>query len=331
MQPRTLLTQVLAVNALLVGLTAAVAAIVARNRLADAASVNGLLLIGLAVASAILLNSILLRRRLRPIHQLVETMDRVDLARPGRRADTSRGAPREVCKLTASFNHMLERVELERRDAGLAVLQAQEAERQRIAQDLHDEVNQALTAILLRLSATMSDAPESMRRELEETRSLAQRAMNELLTLARQLRPTALDDHGLIAALASQVRDFADRTGIEARFDRHGTLPDLSAPEQLVIYRVTQESLSNAARHAGATRVEVGLSFVGATVLTVSDDGAGFAAGSGAGARNGRVKGRPGGLGLSGMRERALMVGGNLTIFSRPGQGTTVELTMGAR
>ena len=331
MRPRTLLTQVLAVNAVLVGLTAAVAAIVARNRLADAASLNGLLLIGLAVASAILLNSILLRHRLRPIHELVETMDRVDLSRPGRRADTSRGAPREVCKLTASFNHMLERVELERRDAGLAVLQAQEAERQRIAQDLHDEVNQALTAILLRLSATMGDAPEPLRRELEETRQLAQRAMNELLTLARQLRPTALDDHGLIAALASQVRDFSDRTGIEARFDRHGELPELSGPEQLVIYRVTQESLSNAAQHAGASRVDVGLSFVGATVLTVSDDGTGFAAGSGAGARNGRVRGRPGGLGLSGMRERALMVGGTLTIFSRPGQGTTVELTMGAR
>ena len=331
MQPRTLLTQVLAVNALLVGLTAAIAAIVARNRLADAASANGLLLIGLAVASAILLNSILLRRRLRPIQELVETMDRVDLSRPGRRADTSPGAAREVCRLTASFNSMLERVELERRDAGLAVLQAQEAERQRIAQDLHDEVNQALTAILLRLSATMSDAPESMRRELEETRHLAQRAMNELLTLARQLRPTALDDHGLIAALASQVRDFSDRTGIEARFDRHGTLPDLSGPEQLVIYRVTQESLSNAAQHARATRVDVGLSFVGATVLNVADDGRGFAAGSGSGTRNGRVKGRPGGLGLSGMRERALMVGGDLTIFSRPGEGTTVELTMGAR
>ena len=331
MQQRTLLTQVLAVNALLVGLTAAFAAIVARNRLADAISTNGLLLIGLAVASAILLNSILLRHRLRPIEKLVQTMDRIDLSRPGTRADAQPGAPREVCKLTASFNHMLERVELERRDAGLAVLQAQEAERQRIAQDLHDEVNQALTAILLRLSATMTDAPESMRGELEETRQLAQRAMNELLTLARQLRPTALDDHGLIAALASQVRDFSDRTGIEARFVRHGTLPDLSGAEHLVIYRVTQESLSNAAQHARARRVVVELCFVGATVLTISDDGQGFGAGSGSGVRNGRVKGRPGGLGLSGMRERALMVGGNLTIFSRPGEGTTVELTMGAR
>ncbi len=281
MQPRTLLTQVLAVNALLVGLTAAVAAIVARNRLADAASPNGLLLIGLAVASAILLNSILLRRRLRPIHQLVETMDRVDLSRPGRRADPSPRAPREVCRLTASFNSMLERVELERRDAGLAVLQAQEAERQRIAQDLHDEVNQALTAILLRLSATMSDAHDGLREELGETRALVQQAMDELLVLARALRPTALDDHGLVSALASQVRDFGDRTGIATDFRRHGSMPPLSSEEQLVIYRVAQESLSNVHKHADARRVLVELNFIGRTVLRITDDGAGFDAGPG--------------------------------------------------
>ena len=329
MRQRTLLTQVLAVNALLVGLTAAVAATVAHNRFEHSLGSTGLLLIGLAVASAILLNSLLLRRRLRPMDQLVQAMDRVDLARPGMRAEVQPGAPLEVSALTAGFNRMLERVELERRDAGLAVLQAQEAERQRIAQDLHDEVNQALTALLLRLSATMGCAPEPIRRELEETRDLAQRAMDELLTLARQLRPTALDDHGLIAALASQVHEFGDRTGIDARFGRHGMLPKLSNAEQLVIYRVTQESLSNAAQHSGARRVDVEISFVGATVLKVIDDGDGFQAGYGSGARNARVRGRPGGLGLSGMRERALMVGGQLTIFSRPGAGTTVELTMG--
>ena len=331
MRHKTLLTQVLAVNALLVGGTAVVAAMVARNRLADAVSQDGLLLIGLAVATAILLNSILLRHRLRPIDRLVQTMDRVDLAYPGVRAGTSTGAPSEVLRLTGSFNRMLERVEIERRDAGLAVLQAQEAERQRIAQDLHDEVNQALTAILLRLSAVTTDAPGPLRRELDETRQLAQRAMNELLTLARQLRPTALDDHGLLAALASQVRDFADRTGIDARFRRHGDLPELSPAEQLVIYRVAQESLSNVAQHARATSVDVELSFVGRTMLTVSDDGQGFHAGAGAAAGRGRLRGRPGGLGLSGMRERALLVGGSLQIFTRPGEGTTIELTMEAR
>ena len=108
---------------------------------------------------------------------------------------------------------MLGRLEAERREAGRAVLRAQEQERSRIAQDLHDEVNQALTAILLRLSATIGDAPWTLRSELQETQELVAQAMEELLTLARQLRPTALDDHGLIPALASQVADFGARTG----------------------------------------------------------------------------------------------------------------------
>src|SRR3954447_4013691 len=323
MRQRTLLTQVLAVNTVLVALVAVVAAVVARDRLSGATSSEGLLLIALAVFSVVLLNSILLRRRLEPIERLVETMSRVDLASPGMRAATSRGAAHEVQRLTADFNRMLERLELERRQSGRAVLRAQEAERARIAQDLHDEVNQALTAILLRLSATISDAPVGLGEELRETQQLATRAMEELLTLARQLRPTALDDHGLVPALASQVSDFGDRTGIKASFQRFGPLPLLTDEEQLVIYRVTQESLSNIAQHARADRVDVELSAVGRTVLRIRDDGRGF---KGVPRANGRAH-----LGLSGMRERALLVGGHLNVFSEPGEGTTIELTMEGR
>jgi two-component system sensor histidine kinase UhpB len=154
--------------------------------------------------------------------------------------------------------------------------------------------------------------------------------MEELLQLARQLRPTALDDHGLIPALASQVEDFAQRSGIDARFARHGDMPSLTDEEQLVIYRVTQESLSNIAQHANASHVRVQLSFVGRTSLRVCDDGAGFEPGPGNEGPNGRPRGRAGGLGVSGMRERALLIGGNLTLFSAPDEGTTIELTMGA-
>jgi two-component system sensor histidine kinase UhpB len=216
---------------------------------------------------------------------------------------------------------MLERLEHERREAGRAVLRAQEQERSRIAQDLHDEVNQALTGILLRLQATISAAPPGLQKELKETQALATQAMEELLHLARQLRPTALDDHGLIAALASQVADFGDRTGIRATFRRHGSIPPISDEAQLVLYRVTQESLSNVAQHSAARHVDVELSFVGRTVLRVRDDGTGFTTPP----TNGRAR-----LGLSGMRERALLVGGSLTVFSEPGDGTTIELTMGA-
>jgi two-component system sensor histidine kinase UhpB len=320
MRSRTLLTQVLAVNTVLVAITAFVAAVVARDRLEDATSTEGLLLIALAVFGAILLNSMLLRKRLEPIERLVETMGSVDLASPGKRADVTRGAADEVRRLAADFNRMLARLEEERRESGRAVLRAQEQERSRIAQDLHDEVNQALTGILLRLQATIGDAPLGMQQELRETKELAAQAMEELLHLARLLRPTALDDHGLVPALASQVADFGDRTGIRATFRRHGPLPPLSDEEQLVIYRVTQESLSNVAQHSGATHVDVELSFVGRTVLRVRDDGRGFSAPT-----NGRAR-----LGVSGMRERALLVGGHLTIFSEPGDGTTIELTMGA-
>ena len=174
--------------------------------------------------------------------------------------------------------------------------------------------------MLLRLQASIGDAPPGLQQELVETKEVAAQAMEELLHLARQLRPTALDDHGLVPALASQVADFGDRTGIRASFRPHGHLPILSDEEQLVIYRVTQESLSNVAQHSSARHVDVELSFVGRTVLRVRDDGRGFV-------RNGAGRKR---AGVNGMRERALLVGGRLTIFSEPGDGTTIELTMGA-
>src|SRR5215210_5826728 len=213
MRSRTLLTQVLAVNTILVAITAIVAAIVARERLADALSTQGLLLLGLAVFSVVLLNSLLLRRRLEPMGRLVETMSEVDLATPGMRAEVTRGASSEVQRLTGDFNRMMGRLEHERRESGRAVLRAQEQERSRIAQDLHDEVNQALTGILLRLEATMADAPPHLINELADTKALATQAMEEL-HLARELRPTALDDHGLVPALASQIASFGERTGI---------------------------------------------------------------------------------------------------------------------
>src|SRR3954449_7703770 len=188
MRSRTLLSQVLAVNTVLVAITAFVAAVIARDRLEDAASVEGLLLIARAVSGVVLLNSMLLRRRLEPMGRLVETMSEVDLTSPGMRAEQIRGASSEVQRLTKDFNRMMSRLEHERRESGRAVLRAQEQERSRIAQDLHDEVNQALTAILLRLEATISDAPLGLQGELQETKQLATQAMEELLTLARQLR-----------------------------------------------------------------------------------------------------------------------------------------------
>jgi two-component system, NarL family, sensor histidine kinase UhpB len=319
MRTRSLLSQVLAVNTVLVTVTAFVAALLAPDQAGGLASLQRDLLIGVAVVTAVLVNTLLLRHRLKPLEHLVETMERIDLMSPGQRATVIPNATRDIQRLTAAFNRMLARVEEERLEGGRAVIRAQEEERARIAQDLHDEVNQALTAILLRLQAAALDVPPGLRSELKEIQTLATQAMEELLTLARTLRPTALDDHGLVPALASQVSNFGERTGIRSTFHRHGDTPELSDEEQLVLYRVAQESLSNVVQHSGASAVRVELSSVGRTVLRVRDDGCGF-----------KPSGRNGRLGVSGMRERALLVGGRLNVFSAPGEGTTIELTMGA-
>jgi two-component system, NarL family, sensor histidine kinase UhpB len=316
MRTRTLLTQVLAVNTALVAGTAIVAAVIARGRFQDVFSLQRMLLLGLAVSSAVLLNSLLLRRRLRPLERLLHTMERVDLSRPGQRAATPAGAATEVERLTADFNRMMSRLEEERRESGRAVIRAQEEERARIAQDLHDEVNQALTAILLRLEALAQETPPERAPEVVELKRLVNQAMDELLNLARQLRPSALDDHGLVAALETQMKRFSARTGIEARLDTAGDPDELADVIQTAIYRVAQEALTNVTRHAGATVVELIVAQKNGDVeLRVSDDGRGF---------DPAVRG--GGLGLIGMAERARLVGGELDVRSAPGGGTTITL-----
>ena len=276
-----------------------------------------LCLVVAALAAALFLE----RRRQRPLERLIEDMEKVDLSRPGQALPASIdgvGETEEVERLELAFLRMLRRLEAERRRAGSAALRAQEEERARVARDLHDEVNQSLTGLLLRLEAAREAAPPALEAELEETKALANQAMNELLSLARQLRPTALDDLGLAAAVAGQVEQLG-RGEITAEFEAEGTFSDLGDDAQLVVYRVAQEGLSNAARHSGAANVAVRLrrESDGGVVLEVSDDGRGFA-----------FDEAERGLGIAGMRERALLVGGELTIESRPGDGTTVRLTL---
>ncbi|HEX5609235.1 MAG TPA: sensor histidine kinase [Solirubrobacterales bacterium] len=281
-----------------------------------------LLVIGLGlVVIALTLSLLRMQRRLSPLEGLIEEMEKVDLSRPGPLLPASIdgvGETEEVARIELAFLRMMRRLEAERRRAGSAALRAQEEERTRVARDLHDEVNQSLTGLLLRLEAVREAAPPELESELAETKSLANQAMRELLSLARQLRPTALDDLGLTAAVGGQVEQVG-RGEIEASFDAEGDFSDLSDDAQLVVYRVAQEALSNASRHSGATRVEVRMRRRedGGVGLEVADDGRGFA-----------FDESEGGLGIGGMRERALLVGGELTIESRPGRGTTVALTL---
>ena len=317
MKSRSLLVQVLSVNLLLVAGTTVVAAIALQPGIDNALGGREMLVLGLALVATLLGNWLLLRRRFIPLDRLISAMEQVDQASANKQLMAcDRVDSAEAHRLEAAINRMLARLEASRRDAGRAAVEAQERERRRIAQDLHDEVNQALTAVSLRLQASIEHAPEDLRRELTETKRLAGQAMEELLALARQLRPAVLDDLGLLPALKTQVRDFADQTGIQAAFNVRGPVAELAPEEQLVVYRVTQESLSNVAQHSGAGKVDVELSFEDGMRLKIVDDGRGFTAR------------REGGLGLSGMRERALLAGGHLSISSSRGHGTRVELIL---
>lgn len=333
--------QVVAVNLLLVVLTLFAASVAAGLDLTIDDGRRQFLVLAWAAVLSLLVNMLMLRRRFRPLEQLIEDVESIDPANPAESKHAfaapleADGRPiEEIQRLGGAFRELLERVEAERRRSGRLVLRAQEEERGRVARDLHDEVNQSLTAILVRLEAVAQGAPERMAGELRELKALAGQAMDELLRLARQLRPAALDDHGLAAAIEGQARRFEEQTGVPVALRLGTDGAGLDGERDTVIYRVAQEALANVARHAGAREVSLTLSeSPGGVTLEVRDDGAGFnpaalAAGRETAPAAGRTTGA--GLGLDGMAERARLVGGRLQIESAPGAGTRVRLVVPA-
>jgi two-component system sensor histidine kinase UhpB len=276
-------------------------------------------LLAMTVILALLLNILMLQRRFSPLEALIRDIEAIDPADPVA-FEAPEEPVEEVERLAHAFRKLLEGIEAERRRAGRLQLRAQEQERKRVARDLHDEVNQALTAVVLRLEALTQIAPPRLREELAETKRLANQAMGELLQLARQLRPTALDDHGFVPAIEEQLRRFKAQHGIDTELTMSGELDNLADDQQLVLYRVTQEALNNVARHSGAGRVSVDIArHAGTIALVVADDGNGFDVAAG-----------NRGLGLDGMAERARLVNGEFDILATPGRGTTLNLRVPA-
>ena len=285
------------------------------------ASVAFVEVLDLAVGLLVMLaaNLLLLRHTLRPIHRLVDRMRAVDLLRPGQRLPEDGGV--EAMELVRAFNQMLERLESERRETGRRALQAQEAERLRIARGLHDEVGQVLTGVLLQLDARAT-AGGDREADVAETKQAVRGALEEVRRIARELRPEMLEQLGLVSALTELARRFAEQSGVQVRQSFADGLPRLSDAGELAVYRVAQESLTNVARHAAASTVEVSLRpGAGSVVLRVSDDGRGIG-------ENGDVNGHGG---LRGMRERALLVGGALAVKPARGGGTEVRLEVPAQ
>jgi two-component system, NarL family, sensor histidine kinase UhpB len=320
----SLIGQIVAANVVLFALTLLAASVAAGLDLGASNERWEFLIIALAIVLTLCTNLWMLQRRFRPLERLIDEIEAIDPAEPSPLELRRSNPVEEIDRLASSFHGLLQRIEEERRRSGQLAMRAQEEERRRLARDLHDEVNQALTAILLRLEALAHETPAERAPEVAELKRLVNQAMDELLNLARQLRPSALDDHGLVPAVETQLKRFSSRTGIEVRLDTSGDPDALPEVVQTAIYRVAQEALTNVTRHAGATVVELDLEEdEGAAELRVRDDGGGFNP-SAVTRSSSDVPG--GGLGLVGMAERARLVGGELDVRSAPGGGTTITL-----
>lgn len=267
---------------------------------------------GLSIMLAV--NLVLMRRATEPLSRLISLMRHVDPLAPGQRISVG-GAPSEVTELSDAFNEMLDRVETERRESARRELLAQEGERRRVAAELHDEIGQSVTALVLDLERSIGQAPPGQAGGLERSRDVAAHLLEDVRRLARSLRPEVLDELGLVPAVRNLCDRLSARTGMEIRAALPPNDRPLGEDVELVIYRVAQEALTNVLRHAGASHADLDLSVSDHEVeLRVADDG----------------KGLPDrqlhGNGIRGMRERAVSVGGRVTVQNAPGAGTEVLL-----
>lgn len=260
------------------------------------------------------INLLLLRHAFAPLARLTQLMRKVDLLRPGQRVPVE-GSASEVVELASSFNEMLGRLESERKESAGRALAAQEAERLRVARELHDEIGQSLTAVLLDLARAERQAPDALSGQLRETQESVRASLDDVHRIALELRPEALDDLGLGAALVVLADRLGERAGVKVEHRVERGLPPLTYEQELVVYRVAQEALTNVVRHASAHGAELSLRRTGERLeLRIRDDGRGLQGGPSAGG------------GIRGMRERALMVRADLDIRERPAGGVEVAL-----
>lgn len=203
---------------------------------------------------------------------------------------------------------------------------AQEEERRRLARELHDGTAQELATLLVRLRVLeRTEEPRELRLRLSEFREVIARALDDVRRMALDLRPTMLDDLGLVPALEAHTRDMARRWGIAVRLETQGLDRRLPGQTELVAYRIVQEALSNIFKHSQATEATVTLVLQGRELrITVRDNGRGFDVGR-------TLASRERGLGLFGMQERAALVGGHLELASAPGAGTRVTASLPVR
>jgi two-component system, NarL family, sensor histidine kinase UhpB len=305
-----LFRRVAGMNALLLIAAVAVTIVVlAPHRISAFAVDKEVVVLVAALALLAFVNLYVLRRFIRPLQALTALARRVDLAGPSERMPGAQPTS-EAGELALTFNEMLDRLEAERREATGRVLAAQEAERLRIAQELHDQVGQELTGALLVLSRLQGRVPAELGSDVRDVQDEVRSSLEDLRRIAIELRPEALDDLGLVSALAVLAQRLAERSTLDVVEHIAPDLPQLTPEAELVIYRVAQEALTNVARHSSSDQAELRLGTEdNRLVLTVRDQGKGLA-----------LDNLPG-TGMRGMRERASLIGAKLQVTNNSTNG----------
>jgi two-component system sensor histidine kinase UhpB len=286
----------------------------------------------LATLITLLTNIILLRVSFRPLFGLLSTMREVSTGATQARAQITT-TDSEIGALAQSFNNMLDRLEALRREQTMLILQAQEDERRRLALELHDETGQNLTALLIHAevlnqgiqmlpeTALPVDTRQHLETGLTQLTQLTQHTLENIRVLAQQLRPSVLDDLGLLAAFRWLVEDSRQHLHLTIDLSVEGIAEakHLFPPAyETALFRIAQESLTNIARHAHTQHASIKLKRDNSQIyLHIHDDGCGYT-----------PKQQHTGSGQIGMRERATQLKGTLTIQSQPGQGTTIQVTL---
>ena len=268
---------------------------------------------------------ITVRRQAEEVHRRAEALAGVN--RELKEEIVQRQAAEETLRAKTQYQRqLLEQSDLMQeqfRQLSRQVISTQEDERKRISRELHDVIAQTLTGINLRLAGLKKEAlanPKSLDRNIARTQRLVENSVEIVHQFARELRPPVLDDLGLIPALHSFMKHFTERTGIRAYLTAFAAVEKLNAVKRTVLFRVAQEALTNVARHAKASRVDLTIQELGDCVsMKVKDDGKSFNVEHTLQANGGKR------LGLLGMRERLEMIGGNFGVESTSGQGTTIE------
>ena len=273
---------------------------------------------------SVLINFVLLKIAFHPLTQLRDTMKRVQAGNPELRAPLT-GQDPEADQLARAFNTMLETLAESSRTRATQILTAQEQERKRIARELHDETSQVLTSLLISLKVLEEAiSGDEALQHIEETRSLVHQTLRAIRNLSIDLRPSALDDLGLLPALRWYIKEYQQKCKIDVDFVANSFKERLPSELETALYRIVQEALTNTAKYAGATKARVSVvEEHGSVCATISDNGKGFDAQTLL-----KLPWQERGLGLAGMHERATLLDGSLIIKTEPGQGTTIQVTI---